>query len=96
MEQATQEVKMQIRATDDIARGTYANNVVVHMTREEFTLDFVNIIPPHATLNARVTLSPGHLKRMIQALAGSLERFEREFGSLTPAPQQPATHEFVQ
>lgn len=90
------EVKIQIRASDELLRGTYANNVVIHMTREEFTLDFVNVIPPHATLNARVSVSPSHFKRMIQAMAGSLERFEREFGKLPAVPEPPVPTEYVQ
>lgn len=85
------EIKIQIKASDAILAGTYANNLLVHMTREEFVLDFINIIPPTATLNARVAVSPGHMKRMIKALKTSLDKFEQEFGHLheTPSPVPP-------
>lgn len=96
MESKPQEVKIQIRAGDAILAGTYANNLLVHMNREEFVLDFVNIVPPHATLNARVTVSPGHLKRMLHALQNSFERFEKEFGPVAAPPQAPPPAEFVQ
>jgi uncharacterized protein DUF3467 len=82
------QVKMQLKCREEIAGGTYANNIIIHMTREEFVLDFVNVVPPSATVNARVVLSPSHVKRMIKALSGSLEKYETEFGKLpdvTPA-----------
>lgn len=91
-----QEMTIQIRGENAILSGAYANNLIVHMTREEFTLDFLNVVPPHATLNARVILSPGHLKRMITALAESLARYEKEFGALAVAPSQAPKAEFVQ
>lgn len=96
MEQKNQEVKIQIKATDAVMAGTYANNLIVHMNREEFVLDFVNIVPPHATLNSRVAVSPGNLKRMLSAVQESMDRYEREFGKLpVPPPTLPPT-EFVQ
>lgn len=96
MNEQKKEVKIQIRGTDAVLAGTYANNLILHMNREEFALDFINIVPPHATLNARIAVSPGNFKRMIQTMQGSLERFEKEFGPLpTPPPSTPPT-EFVQ
>jgi len=82
MEQNNKEVKMQIKVTDAIQAGTYANNLIVHMNREEFVLDFINLVPPGATLNARVTITPGNLKRMMEIVQGSLVKFEKEFGAL--------------
>lgn len=96
MEQQKKEVKIQIRASDAVLSGTHANNVMIHMNREEFILDFINLVPPNATLNARVAMSPGNVKRMFEAMKGSLERYEREFGVLpTPPPVSPPA-EFVQ
>ncbi len=96
MDQQPKEVKIQTRATDAILSGTYSNHLMLHMNREEFVLDFINVIPPHATLNARVTISPGNFKKMLQILQGGLERHEKEFGPLPPAPQTTASTEIVQ
>lgn len=97
MNQNPKEVKIQIRGTDATLSGTYANNLIVHMNKEEFVLDFVNIVPPHATLNARVSVSPGNLKRMLHILNGTLEKYEREFGELPqPEPLKSPPVEFVQ
>lgn len=96
MEQQRKEVKINIRASDAALAGTYANNLMLHMNREEFVLDFINMVPPNATLNARVVVSPSNLKRMIEIVKESLARYEREFGTLPSPSNQPITTKFVQ
>lgn len=96
MDQDKKEVKIQIKASDAVMGGTYANNLMVHMTREEFVLDFVNLVPPNATLNARIVVSPGHLKRMVRTMGGSLEKFEKEFGRLPEPKATDRTGKLVQ
>jgi hypothetical protein len=72
--------QIQIKATDETLRGMYANATQVLHTKEEFVLDFLNVFPPTGTLNARVIVSPGHLKRMIQTLQENLKKYEESFG----------------
>lgn len=96
MEQKTKEVKIQIKGSDTIMGGTYANHIMVHMNREEFVLDFINVVPPHATLNSRIVLSPNHFKRMLATMARSLKKFEDEFGKLPEPQQESPSAEFVQ
>jgi hypothetical protein len=96
MENQPKEMKLNIRGNDATLGGTYANNMMVHMTREEFVLDFLNVIPPHATLNARVIVAPAHLKRMLKVLSNTLERYEKEFGELPEAAPMPTPRESVQ
>jgi hypothetical protein len=60
--------------------------MMISHTREEFVLDFINLFPPEGIVNARVIVSPGHLKRMIRALADNLGRYERRFGTVIEAP----------
>jgi hypothetical protein len=83
--------QIQIKATDEKLKGEYANLMQVLHTKEEFVLDFLNVFPPTGTLNARVIVSPGHMKRMIVALTENMKRYESQFGSVTPsdAPQNP-------
>ncbi len=52
-------------------------------TKEEFVLDFLNIFPPTGTLNARIILSPGHLKRMLKAIEENLKKYEAQFGQIS-------------
>ena len=77
--------KLAIKMPDEILGGVYANQMVVSHTREEFLLDFVNLFPPSGVVNARVIVSPGHVKRMIRALQENLGRYEAQYGTVIEA-----------
>ena len=81
---AHQEVKVKI--DDETLRGRYANTLLVAHTAEEFVLDFILTLPPQAVCNARVLISPGHLKRVIVALQQNLARYEAAHGVVAVAP----------
>lgn len=80
--------EVQIKAKDEDLKGVYANLMVVTHTREEFCLDFIlhGFNPP--VLVARVVTSPAHLKRMIDALKGNMEKYEEKFGKVEPANEK--------
>lgn len=71
-----------IKIEDEELKGRYANLLRVTHTREEFVLDFINLIPPQGVVTARVVTSPGHVKRIVRALAANLVRYEEAFGQL--------------
>lgn len=82
--------ELPVKIPESLLHGVYANQMVVSHTREEFLLDFINLFPPSGVLNARVIVSPGHLKRMIRALAENLSRYETRFGKIEEAaPPKP-------
>lgn len=83
--------QIQIKATDEALRGLYSNVAQIQHTKEEFVIDFLNVFPPTGTLNARVIVSPGHMKRMAAALADNLAKYEASFGKIEPsdAPSTP-------
>ena len=74
-----------IKMPEEILGGVYANQMMISHTREEFVLDYINLFPPTGVVNARVIVSPGHLKRMIRALADNLARYEKRFGQVAEA-----------
>lgn len=81
-----------IKIPDDVLHGVYANQMMVTHTREEFVLDYINLFPPSGVVNARVIVSPGHMKRMIRALQDNLAKYEARFGAILEAePPQPET-----
>ena len=86
----TKKREIPIKMPDSVLPGVYSNQMMVRHTREEFLLDFVNLFPPHGVVNARVIVSPGHLKRMIRALQENLTRYENRFGQIIEA-QVPET-----
>ena len=78
---------MNVKITDEELKGRYANLVRITHTREEFILDFINMVPPQGAVTARVITSPGHLKRLIRALSGNLKLYEENFGSIVEAAE---------
>lgn len=87
MSDQNNERKMQIKMSDDVLKGTYANAMQVVHTQEEFILDFMNLSPHQGVgvVGSRVIASPGHVKRMIAALQDNLKRYEDQFGKIEVA-----------
>ena len=84
MTEQPKQQQIQIKASDEKVKGEYANMMQVMHTQEEFVLDFLNIFPPAGTLNSRVIVSPGHMKRIVAALADNLTKYEAQFGVVKP------------
>jgi hypothetical protein len=83
--------EIQVKISDEELKGRYANLLRITHTREEFILDFMNLVPPQAAVTARIITSPGHLKRAIRALQENLTRYESAFGTIEEAagPKMP-------
>lgn len=84
-----------VKISDEELKGRYSNLLRIAHTREEFILDFINLVPPQAVVSARIVTSPGHLKRIIQALHSNLKRYEETHGEIHEAPdpqEQPPVH----
>ncbi|MBI9074191.1 MAG: DUF3467 domain-containing protein [Desulfatibacillum sp.] len=88
MKDETKEIRVHFPET--LHGGNYANNMTITHTREEFILDFLMIAPPAGAVTSRVITSPGHLKRMIEALLENLKTYENAHGPIQPA-QEPRT-----
>ncbi|MFN7942120.1 MAG: DUF3467 domain-containing protein [Thermoanaerobaculia bacterium] len=74
-----------IKIADEELKGRYSNLLRITHTRDEFFLDFINLVPPQGIVSARIVTSPGHLKRILQALAANLARYEEAFGTVSEA-----------
>lgn len=79
--------KLNVKIADEELKGRYSNLLRVTHTREEFILDFINVVPPQGIVTARIVASPGHMKRIAGALAENLQRYERSFGAVAEAPE---------
>jgi len=79
--------ELNVKITDDELRGRYSNLLRVTHTRDEFVLDFINLMPPQGIVSARIVTSPGHLKRIIGALSNNLARYEETHGVVDEAPE---------
>ena len=80
--QGRQGQQVQIKANEKDLKGRYSNLATINHTKEEFVVDFLNVIPPTGTLNARVIMSPGHTKRLAKTLAENIKKYEEQFGKV--------------
>jgi hypothetical protein len=78
--QKTQQI--QINTTDEISRGRYSNLMLVSHSPEEFILDWLLNSPNGPHLVSRIILSPGNVKRAIEALTINLKQYEDKFGAV--------------
>jgi hypothetical protein len=88
MPKGRQEVK--VHMPNELKGGVYSNNMVVNHTREEFILDFLMVAPPEGAVNSRVIVSPGHIKRIYEALKENISKYEQSFGAIKAA-EEPKT-----
>ena len=91
MENKNNDNQLQIELKEDVAPGTYANLAILTHSSSEFILDFVRIMPgmPKANVESRVVLAPEHAKRLLRALEENVGKYERTFGSIRLAEEQP-------
>ncbi|MDR3642308.1 MAG: DUF3467 domain-containing protein [Candidatus Doudnabacteria bacterium] len=86
-QQKDQGQQIQVKISDEVLKGVYANMVQVGHGPEEFILDFMNIFPPSGIISARVILSPGHMKRVVAAMEENLKNYEKQFGQIKMSEQ---------
>ena len=85
--QEKQPKQIQIKANDEDAKGRYASLAIINHTKEEFAVDFLNVLPPSGSLISRIFLSPGHTKRLAKALAENMKKYEEKFGKIDEAKE---------
>lgn len=78
--------QMSIEISSEIAEGKYSNAVLIHQSKTEIVLDFVNTCPvpghPRARVASRVILNPIHAKKLAYILQDSIRNYEKQFGDL--------------
>lgn len=69
----------------DVAIGVYSNLAIISHSPTEFTLDFAQMLPgtPNANVRTRVIMNPVHAKRLLNALAENIQKYESNFGPIT-------------
>lgn len=83
--------QLQIRVSDDVFKGRYANIVRVHRAPEEFMLDFgvVSMADGTGMVTDRIFMSPGHVKRFIGLLQNVMREYEAKHGAVESVESQP-------
>ena len=81
MENQPQEIKI----ADNIPGAEYTNIMQVNHTQEEFTMIFANVAGPTGKVVSKVITSPGHMKRIVEALGENIKKYEEQFGIIKTA-----------
>jgi hypothetical protein len=74
---------------EKIAGGVYANGMMVQHTADEFVLDFAVVMGGAGTVVSRVITSPGHARRIMEALQENIARYEAAHGPIRRSGTQP-------
>ena len=74
--------KLDINLAEDIAQGIYSNLAIITHSNAEFILDFVAMMPgvPKANVRSRIVMTPQNIKRLLNALADNIKKFEEKNG----------------
>ena len=74
--------KLDINLSEDIAQGTYSNLAIITHSNAEFILDFVAMMPgvPKANVRSRIVMTPQNIKRLLNALADNIKKYEEKNG----------------
>ena len=81
---AQQDQQLNLELDEETAEGTYANLVMIAHSPEEFILDFIRMVPgvQKAKVKSRIIVTPQHARRLMNALAENIERYEQAHGEI--------------
>ena len=84
MAQETKKNSMNIELPEDVAEGVYSNLAIIAHSQSEFVLDFIRMVPnvPKAKVKSRIIVTPFHIKRLANALADNIKKYEDKHGPI--------------
>ena len=79
-----QQNQINIEISEEVAEGQYANLAIITHSYAEFVVDFVSVMPgtPKSKVKSRIILTPQHAKRLLNALADNINKFEDINGAI--------------
>ena len=85
------ENQVNIELTDEISTGVYTNLAIITHSPSEFVCDFIQMMPgvPKGKVRSRVIMTPQNAKRLLNALAENIEKYEQHFGKLEDSKTPP-------
>jgi Protein of unknown function (DUF3467) len=77
-QQAPEGNQINIELSEEIAEGIYSNMAIINHSNSEFIVDFIALLAgvPKAKVKSRIILTPQHAKRLSNALAENIRKFE--------------------
>ena len=76
--------QIQLELKPEIAKGSYSNLAIISHSQSEFIIDFATVLPGLAKpeISNRIVMTPEHAKRLLNALADNINKFENQFGKI--------------
>ena len=76
--------QINVSLDEKVGEGTYSNLALIAFSPAEFFIDFARLLPglPKASVQARIIMTPAHIKFLLNALKENIERFETQFGEI--------------
>lgn len=93
MAEQPEKKNIQLKISDDVAKGFYSNGMQLGNTKEEFVLDFMNILGNSGIVGSRVIVSPNHMKRIAMVMNQRIKKYEEQFGTIKEG-ESPSKSEF--
>ena len=74
-----------------VAGGIYSNLAIISHSHSEFIIDFAAVLPglPGPKVESRILMTPEHAKRLLNALAENIGKYENQYGKIEIVNQQP-------
>lgn len=74
----------------EVATGTYSNLALISHSHSEFIIDFACVLPgmPQPEVRDRILMTPEHCKRLLNALADNISKYESQFGEIDLGQQE--------
>ncbi len=76
--------QLNIELSEEIAEGIYSNLAIITHSATEFVIDYVRVMPgvPKAKVKSRILLTPEHAKRLLNAMADNIQKYEMAYGKI--------------
>ncbi|MFP6576041.1 MAG: DUF3467 domain-containing protein, partial [Pirellulaceae bacterium] len=82
---SAQEIYDELKMTDDVRTGAYANGVMIGHSITEFKLDFLANLFPQTAVSARVFMATPQVPRMLESLKRTYQQLLERVGKQTVA-----------
>jgi hypothetical protein len=85
-----QDLYDQLKLTDDVMSGAYANAVMIGHTATEFSFDFITTFFPRSAVSCRVYLAAPNARRFLESIKQSFDQYQQKLRSQQqPPPDSP-------
>lgn len=78
---------IQVQLDENVGQGVYSNLALIAHSPAEFVIDFARVLPgmPKAHVQARVIMTPQHIKSLAKALEDNIRKYEERYGEIKTA-----------